>query len=136
MWSYFRLFFSNNYWALVRDPEKLFAGSEVVQRATLETARDADNHYFQRCAAEGVTRGYFEAENDANGQWSRQYADKMAGRQSDDLLLGDKIVSEAGARGDDALPAPPAPLRVAHRRPLRRGRDSRRTERTLKLKVL
>jgi hypothetical protein len=96
MWSYFRLFFSNNYWALVRDPEKLFAGSEVVQRATLETARDAANHYFQRCAAEGVTRGYFEAENDANGQWSRQYADKMAGRQSDDLLLGDKIVSEAG----------------------------------------
>ena len=80
---------------LVLEPGKLFEGNEVIKRANLETARTAGNHYFQRCAAEGVKRGYFEAESEKNAEWSREYADKMAGRQSDDLLLGTKIVSEA-----------------------------------------
>jgi hypothetical protein len=80
---------------LVVDPKRLFDGSEVVKRKSLEIARDAAHHYFQRCAAEGVKRGYFEPESEKNAEWSRAYSDQMAGRQSEDLLLGTKIVSEA-----------------------------------------
>jgi hypothetical protein len=80
---------------LVVDPKRLFDGSEVVKRKALEIARDAAHHYFQRCAAEGVKRGYFEPESEKNAEWSRAYSDQMAGRQSEDLLLGTKIVSEA-----------------------------------------
>lgn len=80
---------------LVKEPQKLFEGTDVVTRAALETARKAGDHYFQRCAAEGVKRGYFEPESEKNAQWSREYADKMAGKQSEDLLLRTKIVSEA-----------------------------------------
>jgi hypothetical protein len=80
---------------LVVEPKRLFDGSEVVKRKALEIARDAAHHYFQRCAAEGVKRGYFEPENEKNAEWSRAYSDQMAGRQSEDLLLGTKIVSEA-----------------------------------------
>jgi len=81
---------------LVVEPKLLFDGDEVVKRKALEVARDAAHHYFQRCAAEGVKRGYFEPENEKNAEWSRAYSEKMAGQQSDDLLLGTKIVSEAG----------------------------------------
>jgi hypothetical protein len=67
---------------LVVDPKRLFNGSEVVKRKSLEVARDAAHHYFQRCAAEGVKRGYFEPESEKNAEWSRAYSDQMAGRQS------------------------------------------------------
>jgi hypothetical protein len=80
---------------LVREPVKLLDGSEIITRANLEAARNASSHYFQRCAAEGVKRGYFEPESEANATWSREYSEKMAGLQSEDLLLGAKIVSEA-----------------------------------------
>jgi hypothetical protein len=80
---------------VVLEPKKLFAGTDVIERKTLQLARRAANEYFQRCAAEGVSRGYFEPESEKNAEWSKEYAAKMVGRQSEDLLLRTKLVSES-----------------------------------------
>ncbi len=79
----------------IAQAEALFESTGFVTRKWTETARKAANIYFQRCAAEGVHRGYFSPESEENMERSRKWALEMSRKEDEDLLLGGKIVAEA-----------------------------------------
>ncbi|SNT32600.1 hypothetical protein SAMN05421770_107200 [Granulicella rosea] len=81
--------------SLLDAPELALNASRVIAFDHLRVARQAANAYFQRCAAEGVRRGYFEAESEENAAWSHNFSASMEGKESDDLLLGTTIVARA-----------------------------------------
>ncbi len=80
---------------LVNDPQRVLSGYDLISRCDLEMAREAAHAYFQRCWAEGVTRGYFEPQSEANLEWSKGYAERLEGREGDDLVIEATIVSKA-----------------------------------------
>ena len=80
---------------LARNPERLMEGYDLIGPTSLQIARKTANLYFQRGAAEGVRRGYFEPESEANMAWSKEYSERLSGRQEEDILVGAKLVSEA-----------------------------------------
>jgi hypothetical protein len=81
---------------LVRAPEKLLNPSEeLATQATLETGRDVAHEYLIRCYAEEVTRGYIVPEKEGAAEWAQNLASSLSGKQSADLILDGKLVSEA-----------------------------------------
>ena len=79
---------------LVRAPEKLFQGRELATQTTIETARDVAREYLIRCFAEEVNRGYTVPEKEGAKEWARDLASRLRGKQSADLVLDGKLVSE------------------------------------------
>jgi hypothetical protein len=77
-------------------PQKLLDGKDMVTLKLLNTARDSANVFFLRCYAEEITRGYQEANDPESAQWASRVTTAMAGKQHEDLVLGGKLVSEAG----------------------------------------
>jgi hypothetical protein len=77
---------------LVRAPQKLFAGKEMVTLQMLDIGRRSAEQFFLRCLAEEIARGYQTAEDP---EWATNITTSLAGKQHEDLVLGDKLVSEA-----------------------------------------
>jgi hypothetical protein len=46
---------------IVADPQKVLDAKKLIDRNSLTAARRAAEHYFYRCAAESISRGYHEA---------------------------------------------------------------------------
>jgi len=83
---------------LVRAPEKLLgpsASPELATQSQLETGRDVAREYLIRCYAEEVTRGYTVPEKEDTANWAQNLTQSLSGKQSADLVLDGKLVSEA-----------------------------------------
>ncbi len=79
---------------LVTAPGKVIDGKGLVEEASLETAHEAAVHFHLRCAAEGISRGLYQADEEGTA-WARQISSALEGKQQEDLVLRDKLVSEA-----------------------------------------
>ena len=80
---------------LVLAPEKLFEGKNLATEEMMETGRDAADHFFQRCLAEAIHRGYYNPNDEGMTERARRMAESLAGKQDKDFVLGTKLVSEA-----------------------------------------
>jgi hypothetical protein len=80
---------------LVLAPEKLFEGKNLATEEMMETGRDAADHFFQRCLAETIHRGYYNPNDEGMTERARRIAQSLAGQQDKDFVLGTKLVSEA-----------------------------------------
>jgi hypothetical protein len=80
---------------LVRLPQKALEGSEFCTVQMVERGRDSARQYYIRCVAEEITRGYRTVAEDQSTEWATEITESLSGRQHDDLVLGDKLVSEA-----------------------------------------
>jgi hypothetical protein len=80
---------------IVCDPQKVLEAKKIIDRNSLATARRATEQYFYRCAAESISRGYHETEDETAKAWAGDVSLALAGKQGEDLLLGARLVSEA-----------------------------------------
>lgn len=80
---------------LVDNPGKATARKDLIDASTMRTALEAADNYFVRCVAEGMSRGYFEASDEEAAEWATSVSDQLRGKQHEDLVLGQKLVSEA-----------------------------------------
>jgi hypothetical protein len=80
---------------IVCDPQRVLEAERIIDRNSLAIARRAAEQYFYRCAAESISRGYHETENETAKAWAGDVSHTLAGKQGEDLLLGAKLVSEA-----------------------------------------
>lgn len=80
---------------VVKQPQILFEGTKAVSIEGLRIAINAADQYFFRCWAEGLRRGLYTGEGDDDADRARTYAERMHGKEGDDLLLGTTIVSKA-----------------------------------------
>lgn len=85
---------------MVDDPGELFAGRELATPAMLEAGIEAATTVYVRCLAEGISRGNVQAMKEETAAWAKQLSADLAGKQHEDIVLGDKLVSEAT---DDTL---------------------------------
>jgi len=79
---------------LVSTPRIVYAGEEMATAEMLETGLDAARNYYVRCLAEEITRGYRTVDEEESADWAHELTSALAGKQHDDLVLGDKLVSE------------------------------------------
>jgi hypothetical protein len=80
---------------IVCDPQKVLEAKKIIDRNSLATARGAAEDYFYRCAAESISRGYHEIEDETAKAWAGDVSLALAGKQGEDLVLGARLVSEA-----------------------------------------
>jgi len=80
---------------LVSDPQRVLEGTELADEDLIRVARDAAQHYFVRCLAETITRGYHTPKDEQAVEWANEISESLSGLQNEDLLLGNKLVSEA-----------------------------------------
>jgi hypothetical protein len=80
---------------LVKEPQKVLGGNKLADLTMMQTGKEAAEHYFQRCLAEAISRGYYSPDDEEMVERARKLSASMAGRQSDDLVLGSALVSEA-----------------------------------------
>jgi hypothetical protein len=80
---------------IVADPQKVLEAKKIIDRNSLTAARRAAEHYFYRCAAESISRGYHETRDETAKAWAGDVSQALAGKQGEDLLLGATLVSEA-----------------------------------------
>lgn len=81
---------------IVSEPGKFLDAKNLIDWNALNTARKAAQHYFYRCLAESVSRGYYEAKDEEAKKWAVGLARSLEGKQGEDLLIGSKLVSEVG----------------------------------------
>jgi hypothetical protein len=79
---------------LVHTPQKALEGKGLTEISVIRIGRDAAADYFGRCLAEGISRGYYEARDDAIADWAKNISERMKGQQHDDLVVDGKLVSE------------------------------------------
>lgn len=80
---------------IVTDPRKVVEGIAMVEADMVRQGRDLANHYSGRCIAELIYRGYQAAPNEQTASWAKGVCEALKGKQSEDLVLGDILVSEA-----------------------------------------
>lgn len=80
---------------IVKEPKMLFEGTQTVSMDGLRTALHAADQYFFRCWAEGLRRGIYTADENPDAERAREYAERMQGKEGEDLLLATTIVSMA-----------------------------------------
>jgi len=80
---------------LVEDPSRIYVGEDLLDISTARIGRDAASQFFMRCIAEAIHRGCYEVSDDSTVQWAREVSEELKGKQHDDLVLGDKLVSES-----------------------------------------
>ena len=80
---------------VVNESQKVIAGKDLADLPMVRIGRDAAQQYLARCVAEGIHRGYYQAVNENVASWAKGLAEELKGKQHDDLVLGEKIVSEA-----------------------------------------
>ncbi|MDE1163594.1 MAG: hypothetical protein PW792_16845 [Acidobacteriaceae bacterium] len=76
-------------------PDVVFAHHGFVKVKDLETAIHAAAVLAYRCWAEGVYRGYYKPDDAEKEQELRDHALRFAGKEGEDFLLGNQIVSQA-----------------------------------------
>lgn len=81
---------------IVREPARFLEAKQLIDWNALNTARKAAQAYFYRCLTESISRGYFEPNNEEAKEWADGLVHSLKGKQGEDLLIGSKIVSEAG----------------------------------------
>jgi hypothetical protein len=87
----------NSAHEIVKDPGRLQQPSKLVQLASIERARRAAEQFYARCLAEQIYRGEVQAKNDEDAKWATELAGRLNNKQSEDLVLGVKLVSEASS---------------------------------------
>lgn len=80
---------------LVLNPKKAYDSDQLAELDMVRTGRDQARFFQVRCIAEGISRGYQNHSDEKASQWARDYSDSLKGKQSEDLLLDDYLVSEA-----------------------------------------
>lgn len=80
---------------LVLTPHKILNGKGLIELETMTVGRDAADHFFQRCLAEAISRGYYDPNDEEITQRARSISQSMAGQQNNDFVLGTHLVSEA-----------------------------------------
>jgi len=81
---------------IVSEPGKFLDAKKLIDWNALNTGRKAAQHYFYRCLAESISRGYYEAKDEKAKEWAVDLTRSLEGRQGEDLLIGSKLVSEVG----------------------------------------
>lgn len=80
---------------IVTDPRKAVEGSAIVDVDVVRQGRDLANRYSARCIAELIDRGFQAAPNEQTAHWAKAMCESLKGKQNEDLVLGDVLVSEA-----------------------------------------
>ncbi len=80
---------------LLLDPEKVLSGNALADAEMIREGRDDADCYRVRCLAEAISRGYQTADDDRTAEWARTLSTRLKGKQDEDLLLDDELVSEA-----------------------------------------
>jgi hypothetical protein len=83
---------------LVTNPGLLFNRTDLADVDLIRIARDGAALFRARCLAEAISRGYAGVQDEKTAQWAERVSADLRGKQSEDLVLGDKLVSES-ARG-------------------------------------
>ena len=82
---------------IVTDPAKLLQPAKLVHLKSIETARAAAEQFYVRCIAEMIYRGDLQAKSEEAPKWAADLASKLKDKQSEDLVLGVKLVSEVSS---------------------------------------
>lgn len=82
---------------IVTDPQQAVEGDAMVEVDVVRQGRDLANRYSARCIAEMIDRGFQAAPNEQTARWAKAMCESLKGKQSEDLVLGDVLVSEADA---------------------------------------
>jgi hypothetical protein len=80
---------------VVHAPDKMLEGKDLVDVSAMRTGREAAEQFFVRCWAEGISRGYYQGDGEETTEWASSLSEKLRGKQHEDFVLGDKLVSEA-----------------------------------------
>jgi len=80
---------------LVTAPQKALQGDELAEEQLIRIGAEAAQHYYVRCLAEAITRGYLPPKDDQALQWAKEISESLDGHQDEDLVLGSNLVSEA-----------------------------------------
>jgi hypothetical protein len=80
---------------LVTNPEKISNANQLIELDAIRIAREEARTILLRCFAESVSRGYLQPEDVKTKAWAREVSESLHGKQDEDLLLGDELVSEA-----------------------------------------
>jgi hypothetical protein len=91
-------FAPRSYKELILDPKKLLEAPRLIRLGELEVARDAAKNLHLRCAAEEIVRGYHGPAQAESTPWAQRVSAIYNGKQNEDLLIGDTIVSEVSER--------------------------------------
>lgn len=83
---------------LVSQPTKIFEETELADISLIRSAREDAALFRLRCRAEEISRGYVQPENEQVAQWAEELSEELKGNQDEDLLLVEKLVSEADPR--------------------------------------
>lgn len=81
--------------SLIEHPEPLFASDGVVEMEHIRSARSAAEQMFFRCYSEGQSRGFYIAADAERAEAAIFEAQRLAGREDEDALIGNIIVSRA-----------------------------------------
>jgi hypothetical protein len=79
---------------IVQSRQKVLEGKELISIKNVETAKSAAAEFFARCLAEALSRGYYSTQDEEMQTWAKDVSESLKGRHHEDLLLGDKLVSE------------------------------------------
>jgi hypothetical protein len=79
---------------IVQSPQRVLEGKELISIRNVETAKAAAAEFFARCLAEALSRGYYSTEDERMQTWAKDVSESLKGRHHEDLLLGNKLVSE------------------------------------------
>jgi hypothetical protein len=82
---------------IVREPQKLRSGNDLATPKAIEIGRHAAEQFYNRCVAEKISRGLSEAKDQRSLEVASDISAKLGGKQHEDLVIGDKLVSEATA---------------------------------------
>jgi hypothetical protein len=80
---------------LVNNPHQILSATDLVDIGAIQTAREQTHVVLLRCLAESISRGYLVPKNSDMVEWAKNVSASLGGNQDEDLLIGDKLVSEA-----------------------------------------
>lgn len=89
-----RRFDARRYKELIDAPERLAKNPRLVGASNLEAACGGARELHLRCFAEEVHRGYRTDAPEGVRDWARDICEQLGGKQSEDFLVGYKIVSD------------------------------------------
>lgn len=80
---------------LVKNPDSVINATDLVEIDAIRPAREQAHNILLRCLAESISRGYLVPKDTHMITWAKQVSSSLDGGQSEDFLIGDKLVSEA-----------------------------------------
>jgi hypothetical protein len=80
---------------LVIDPGLLFNGTDLADVELIRVALNDAALFRGRCLAEAINRGYAGVQDEKTAQWAEEVSRNLRGKQNEDLVLGDQLVSES-----------------------------------------